>query len=667
MEETTLRTNVSFEGLTVAAFESRRAAEISTLIARFGGVPQVAPSMREVPLEDNSAALRFGEKLCAGLLDMVILMTGAGVTLLMERLESRHARKDLIAAFSALVVVARGSKTVRALENLGIPIKLKVPEPNTWRELLQVLDGEYGKHGAAGLARLRIALQEYGEPNGRLIDELERRGAKDVLRVPVYRWALPEDTAPLEAVTGEITGGRARVVLFTNAVQVDHLIEFAAQRNTKLREALRHCVVCSLGPTCSEAIAAHGLRVDFESESHKMGAFIHEAAGRAPELLRKKDVRRSAGTSITVASPPLPSQDGSKPAYYNSRFMRACRLEAVDATPVWLMRQAGRYMQSYRDLRARVPFLDLCKSPDLAAEVTVSAAEQIGADAAILFADLLLVAEPMGFKLDYDQPGGPWISPKLQSASAIDALLKVEPAPLALEYVFDAVRLARSSLSTATPLIGFAGAPFTLASYLIEGGPSKSFRHTKALMLRDPGAWHALMEYLARHLAACINGQIEAGAQAMQVFDSWVGCLAPTDYREFVLPHMQDLFRSLAPSVPIIHFGTGTGTLLELMCEAGGSIIGLDFRVELDEGWKRLGSGVGVQGNLEPAVLYADLARIRERALRILRQAGGRPGHVFNLGHGVLPETPEQNVADLIKIVHEESAKPKEESRSGSL
>lgn len=664
MEETTFRTTVSFEGLMVAAFESRRAAEISTLIARFGGVPQVAPSMREVPLEDNSAALQFGEKLRAGLLDMVILMTGAGVTLLIETLESRHARKDLIAAFSALMVVARGSKTVRALENFGIPIKLKVHEPSTWREVLQALDSEYGKQG---LARLRIALQEYGEPNGRLIDELQRRGAKDVLRVPVYRWALPEDTAPLEAVTGEITGGRARVVLFTNAVQVDHLIEFAAQRNAELREALRHCVVCSLGPTCSEAIAAHGLRVDFESESHKMGAFIHEAAGRAPELLRKKDGQRSAGTSITAASPALPSQDESKPAYYNSRFMRACRLEPVDATPVWLMRQAGRYMQSYRDLRARVPFLDLCKSPDLAAEVTVSAAEQIGADAAVLFADLLLVAEPMGFKLDYDQPGGPWVSPKLQSAGAIDALLKAEPAPLALEYVFDAARLARSSLSAATPLIGFAGGPFTLASYLIEGGPSKSFRHTKALMLRDPSAWHALMGYLARHLAACINGQIEAGAQAMQIFDSWVGCLAPTDYREFVLPHMQGLFRSLAPSVPIIHFGTGTGTLLELMREAGGSMIGIDFRVELDEGWKRLGSGVGVQGNLEPAVLYADLARIRERTLRILRQAGGRPGHVFNLGHGVLPETPEQNVVDLIKIVHEESAKLKEESRRGSL
>ncbi|MGH9377365.1 MAG: uroporphyrinogen decarboxylase [Terriglobia bacterium] len=664
----TARTNASFEGLTVAAFESRRATEIATLISRFEGVPRVAPSMREAPLEDNSAALEFGEKLLAGFLDMVILMTGAGVTLLIEALESRHARRALIEAFSAVAVVARGSKTVRALENFGIPIKVKAPEPNTWRELLQALDSHYGQYGAAGLAHIRIALQEYGEPNGRLVDELRRRGAKQVLCVPVYRWALPEDTAPLDAALGEIISGRARIVLFTNAVQVNHLAQFAAQRKAKLLEALRHSVVCSVGPTCSEAIIAHGLTVDFESESHKMGAFIHEAAGRAPALLRKKDQQRSASPPVTVTTPVLSSPEGAKPAWpkwYQSRFMKACRLEPVDATPVWLMRQAGRYMQSYRDLRSRVPFLELCKSPDLAAEVTVSAAEQIGADAAILFADLLLVAEPMGFKLNYDKPGGPWVSPKLQTTGSIDALLKAEPAAGALSYVFDAVRRARASLRPATPLIGFVGAPFTLASYLIEGGPSKGFRHTKALMLGDSGAWCALMNYLARTLAACINGQIEAGAQAMQIFDSWVGCLSPGDYREFVLPHMQSLFRSLMPGVPVIHFGTGTGSLLELMREAGGSIIGLDFRVELDEAWSRLGPGVGVQGNLEPAVLYADLACIRKRTVRILRQAGGRPGHIFNLGHGVLPETPEQNVADLIKIVHEESARLKEEKQSG--
>ncbi|MDE3180955.1 MAG: uroporphyrinogen decarboxylase, partial [Acidobacteriota bacterium] len=226
-----------------------------------------------------------------------------------------------------------------------------------------------------------------------------------------------------------------------------------------------------------------------------------------------------------------------------------------------------------------------------------------------------------------------------------------------LNYVFEAVRRTRANLDEAIPLIGFAGAPFTLASYLIEGGASRVFRRTKTLMFSDPGAWRALMEYLARHLAVYINGQIDAGAQAVQIFDSWVGCLSPGMYREFVLPHMKSLFGAIRPGVPVIHFGTGTGQLLELMREAGGAIIGLDYRVELDHAWERLGARTGVQGNLDPVVLLADLGVIRERACQVLRQAAGRPGHIFNLGHGVLPETPPGHAADLVKIVHEDSAR----------
>lgn len=652
-----------FEGLAVAAFESRRAEEIATLIARFGGVPHVAPSMREAPLEDHSAVFQFGEKLRKGAFDLVILMTGVGVNMLLKTLEENASRETWVAAFSAVDVAARGSKTVRALEGYGIPIKLKVSEPNTWRELVQSLDAAYSKAGRTdSLDGLRVALQEYGEPNQQLVVELGRRGAKDVLCVPVYRWALPEDTAPLEAVAGKILSGHARLVLFTNAVQVIHLFEVVGVRGDALRRALGRCVVCSVGPTCSEAIVKQGLRVDFESTSHKMGAFIHEAASQAPKLLRQKT--SPAGVTLQVYADKRVKSE-PQPAWLHSRFMKACRSDPVDATPVWLMRQAGRYMKSYRDLRARVPFLDLCKRPELAAEVTVSAAAQIGADAAILFADLLLAAEPLGFKLDYEKPGGPWVTPGLESASAISALVNGEPESGALDYVFDAVRQARAGLPAATPLIGFAGAPFTLASYLIEGGPSKTFRRTKALMLRHPDAWRDLMDYLARHLAALANGQIKAGAQAVQIFDSWVGCLSPVDYRESVLPHMQRLFNNIKPGVPVIHFGVGTGSLLELMKEAGGSIIGLDFRVELDAAWERLGQAVGVQGNLEPAVLFADPATIRTRAVKILKQAGGRPSHIFNLGHGVLPETPEENVSDLIKIVHEESARLVEKIRQG--
>jgi uroporphyrinogen decarboxylase len=345
--------------------------------------------------------------------------------------------------------------------------------------------------------------------------------------------------------------------------------------------------------------------------------------------------------------------------------MKACRREPVDATPVWLMRQAGRYLKEYRALRARTPFLELCKNPEQVAEITVGAAERIGADAAILFADLLLVAEPMGFTVEYDRSPGPRVHPVLRGAEAVGKLREIAPQE-SLAYVFEAVRRTRAALDAAKPLIGFAGAPFTLASYLIEGGPSRSFRHTKNLMFADPGAWHALMDYLGRGLAAFVCGQVDAGVQAVQIFDSWVGCLSPSDYREFVQPHMAALFRVFPREVPVIHFATGSGLLLEAMRDSGGSVIGLDYRVDLDEGWNRLGPGVGVQGNLDPVALFSDRTFIRQRVRRILSQAAGRRGHIFNLGHGVLPETPVEHAIDLVKMVHEESRRCREQQSCGS-
>jgi uroporphyrinogen decarboxylase len=351
------------------------------------------------------------------------------------------------------------------------------------------------------------------------------------------------------------------------------------------------------------------------------------------------------------------------PPWHYSRFMKACRREPVDATPVWLMRQAGRYLKEYQAVRACTPFLELCKSPRKAAEITVTATERIGADAAILFADLLLIAEPMGFTLEYDKAPGPRARPPLRTACDLERLIEFEPQK-SLSYVFEAIQHARAMLDPLKPLIGFAGAPFTLASYLIEGGPSKSFRHTKTLMFREPGAWRMLMDYLVRHLTKYIRGQIEAGVQAVQIFDSWVGCLAPSDYQEFVLPAARQLFDGLPRQVPTIHFATGAGAFLEDLRDAGSTVIGLDFRVELDEAWNRLGAGVAVQGNLDPLVLYAEPAYVRHRARRILNQAAGRPGHIFNLGHGVLPETPVEHVQDLIRFVHEESRRMLEGSTS---
>jgi uroporphyrinogen decarboxylase len=336
--------------------------------------------------------------------------------------------------------------------------------------------------------------------------------------------------------------------------------------------------------------------------------------------------------------------------------MKACRREAVDATPVWLMRQAGRYMKEYRELRAKVPFLELCKNPDLVSEVSVTAAKKLGVDAAIIFADLLLIVEPLGFSLAYDRGEGPIIKPALRLPVQVDQLRELEPQQ-SLAYFCDAIRRTRADLDPTLPLLGFAACPFTLASYLIEGGGSRNCRHTKRLMYRDRGAWRALMEHLARNLAKYINGQIAAGVQAIQVFDTWVGCLGPADYCEFVLPYSRIMISGITPGTPIIHFGTHTGMLLEDMRDAGGDIIGLDFHVELDEAWARLGYSVGVQGNLDPIVLYADQACIRSRVERVLDQAGGRPGHIFNLGHGLLPDTPFENVVALVDMVHELSGR----------
>lgn len=362
--------------------------------------------------------------------------------------------------------------------------------------------------------------------------------------------------------------------------------------------------------------------------------------------------RRPSSKSVRATSA-APSHD--------SRFMKACRHEPVDVTPVWLMRQAGRYMKEYRELRARVPFLELCKSPDLVAEVTVSAAEKLGVDAAILFADLLLIVEPLGFDLEYEKGEGPQVRPAIRRGSDVDRLREVEPGTL--DYVFESIRGTRAALKPGLPLLGFAAAPFTLASYLIEGGGSRSYTRTKAFMYSDPGAWRALMEHLVRNLAAYVYGQIEAGVQAIQIFDTWVGCLGLADYREFVLPWSRALFEALPSDVPLIHFGTGTGMLLESMWEAGGSVIGLDYHVELDDAWQRIGYDVGVQGNLDPSVLFADRKVIRSRVERVLDQAAGRPGHIFNLGHGILPDTPYDSVVALVEMVHELGPRPMDPSR----
>jgi len=335
----------------------------------------------------------------------------------------------------------------------------------------------------------------------------------------------------------------------------------------------------------------------------------------------------------------------------NDRFLKACRREPVDCTPVWFMRQAGRYMAEYRALRAKHSILELCKTPELAAQVTLQPIDRFPLDAAIIFADILLPLEPMGLSLEFAEGEGPVIHNPIRSQADIERLKVIDRGEL--EYVAEAIRQARRALNGRVPLIGFAGAPFTLASYAIEGGSSRNYLLTKQLMYCEPKAWHQLMDKFARVITGYLRRQIKAGAQAIQLFDSWVGCLSVGDYVEYVLPHVQLIFDGLKrEGVPMIHFGTGTSAMLRQMRDAGGDVIGVDWRIHLDEAWATVGHDVAVQGNLDPLTLFAPLHEIERRVADILRRAGGCPGHIFNLGHGILPTTPIEHVAATIDMVH---------------
>jgi len=339
-----------------------------------------------------------------------------------------------------------------------------------------------------------------------------------------------------------------------------------------------------------------------------------------------------------------------------SRFVKACKAQPVDRTPVWFMRQAGRYMPEYRAVRKQYSLIEICQKPEVAAEVTVTAAEVLGVDAAIIFADLLLPLEVMGLPFRFAAGEGPVIEKPVRSPEDIERLRADRAAELG--YVSEAVRLVCKHFETRLPVIGFCGAPFTLASYMVEGGSSRNYVHTKRMMYSSPAAWDELLRKLVAVTSAYAAEQVRAGADVLQIFDSWVGFLSVEDYRRYVLPRTSELVRSLQKTgAPIIYFGTETTALLPSMKQTGAEVIGLDWRVPLDEGWKKLGRRGAVQGNLDPVLLFADWKELKSRAADVLQRAAGRPGHIFNLGHGILPETPVENVKGLAQFVQEHSAK----------
>lgn len=644
--------------MNVVALESRRADDMQRMIEKQGAAAHVSPSMREAPIEGNRDAIEFAHRVLAGEVDALVLLTGVGVRLFMQAVSRHVDRQRLIDALSDIPTIARGPKPVAALRELGVKATLRVPEPNTWRELLSTLDREMP------VANMKIGLQEYGATNPSLIAGLEARGATvDPLRI--YSWTLPEDVRPLEENVTRLARGEADVLMITSAQQIEHLLQTAERMDEAdaLRAALGETVVASIGPTTSERLRALDLPVDFEPSHPKMGNLVVEALREAPALIARK--RAVLSPTLRARAAPRPATTGERSQelidatagqpWHDSAFLKACRQEPTDFTPVWLMRQAGRYMPEYRAVRAKTSFLDLCRNPQLCSEVMCTAVEFLGVDAAIIFSDLLPILEPMGLDLEFAPGDGPVIHNPVRESTDVDRVVDLTSVE-SLHYVIETVRQTRADLPDSIPLIGFAGAPFTLASYTIEGGGSRNYLHTKTLMYRDEGAWRTLMERLADAVTLYLNAQIDAGAQAVQLFDSWVGCLCPADYCRYVQPYVKRIIDNLSPGAAVIHFGAGNPELLGPIAEAGGDVIGVDWRTDLDHAWSRVG-GRAVQGNLDPASLLGSLDTLKAGAQRVLDQAAGRPGHIFNLGHGIVPPTPPEHAKALVEMVHELSAR----------
>jgi uroporphyrinogen decarboxylase len=627
-----------FAGLRVAALESRRADEMTRLIEKFNGRPYVSPSLREVPIEPNRAAIDFAYRVMTGEVSVVIFLTGVGFRHLMRVLEKQVDTQRFLNSLSDITTVCRGPKPVVAMKEFGLDPTVRVPEPNTWRELLQTIDAK------VPVANQTVGLQEYGISNASLIAGLEARGAT-VMPVRVYTWDLPEDVEPLRENVRQLVAGNRDVLLVTSAHQVVNLLRTADALGLEdeLRRALRRTVVASIGPTTSEMLYESDLPVDLEPEHPKMGHLVVAVAGSATRILNSKRFDTVLGTNAMSAAPDAhPSQD--------SLFMRACRGQVNPRPPIWLMRQAGRYMQEYRSVREQTTFLDLCMNPKLCSEVMCTAVDRLGVDAAIIFSDLLPLLQPLGFELEFVKGDGPVIHNPVRSTADIHRVKELSD-PEALGFVYETVTQTRKDLPVGIPLIGFSGSPFTLASYAIEGGGSRQYVHTKRLMYAADGGWDALMGLLSRAIIAYVNRQIDAGAQCIQLFDSWAGCLNTRDYRQFVLPYMNRILAGIQPQVPVINFATGNPELLPLLIGDQRTVVGVDWRIDLGEAWRRIDYKRPVQGNMDPTTLLGPPEFIRETADQILEAAGRRPGHIFNLGHGVMQQTPVENVVGLVDYI----------------
>ncbi len=649
---------INFNNANVISFESRRADDMADLIRRAHGSPISAPTMRETPLTNHEKAIDFAQKLFDNQIDILILLTGNGTRMLVDAVTTRFPKDQFTTALSNITLAARGPKPVAALREINLTPDITAPEPNTWQDLLNALTQ------SLDLTDKRIAVQEYGLPNDQLITALQQH-TPHILRVPIYRWELPEDLAPLRFAIQSLIKGGADYALFTSATQVYHLFQIAEEDGhaDALKSAFATTCIGSVGPIASDAIRHHGLTPDYEPDAPHMSILIREFARRGPDLLTKKrtashnNVNTNNWQRVDMRWPDDPASPANK-TIEDSVFLKACRCEPTPYTPVWVMRQAGRYQREYRDRRRGVTMVEFCKDSQTAAEVTLMAVDRLGADAAIIFQDILLPIECLGLNLEYIAGDGPVIDNPIRERRDLNRLTPGDVAQL--DYIYEAVRITRRALQPDVALIGFSGSPFTVASYCIEGGKSSNYQRCKTMMYADDATWHGFMDQLVPVLIDYLLAQIEAGADAIQLFDSWAGALSPDDYREFVLPHLKRMIsavRDRYPNTPIINFATGNPALIPMLAEANPDVVGLDWRCDLADAWKTIGYDKAVMGNLDPITLYASPTQLRRKIQQILDKAQNRSGHIFNLGHGLSPDMNPTHVAELVDAVHELSAR----------
>ena len=581
--------------------------------------------------------------LLTGSVDIVVLQTAIGTLKLFDSVRQSTDLGRFIANLDDTILVGASKPTIADLGSHGLNPIGPFPPPGDWRCGLAWLEQ------TTELSGKRIWL-EWTAMGAGLLAGLESRGAKVTVIEPFS--AMLKNIAAaeslLQSLAGKTCDPNALVVMISDIRSAVAYCELAAGfPQVPLTDQLReHHIVISGNRRLTDLLTQNGIAVDAtgkETDSYWSPTTLASALQRITQ--------RHLKTAIHMSGPASAANDRRAP-WYDSPFMKACRLETTSVTPVWMMRQAGRYMKEYRDVRARFSFLDMCANPQVCSEIMCTAVNRLGVDVAIIFSDLLPILVPMGCDLEFVAGDGPKIHNPIRSSADVDRIKPLETLD-ELQFVMDTVTQTRNDLPADIPLIGFAGAPFTLASYMIEGGSSRNYAHAKTLMHTDTVAWRTLMQRLSDSIVLYLTGQIDAGAQCVQLFDSWAGCLSTEDYRVHVHPFVKQIIERLPPEVPVINFATGNPALLPLLADTKATVIGVDWRIGLADAWKTIGYDRAVQGNIDPTILLTDVPTIRKHVTHVLDQAAGRPGHIFNLGHGILPQTPVDNAIALVDAVHE--------------